>query len=220
MKRVLATCILIGVIAAAVWYVFVIAPRHTPWEETGTISVLYWGVPTTTGATQELSFTVSSVRLIDEEGSEVPLTVLGRDLRIHSRDASVRALEDASIHTGSWGGVRFSLKDVELKNSIHEASPQQVSLLNSTFVLPTAFELGPDEHIVLLLGFETAQAVHDADGLPVYLPVIRTELRRGATVLEDDKHNARVEGGTILESTIFGTAWDGSLRKNYRARAE
>jgi hypothetical protein len=165
-----------------------------------------------------LGFGLADVRLMEGKNA-VRLALTTRRILLDVQDTRPYELLRTNVHTGSYTGIGFSMKSPELRNDWQEESPpEHVALGAEEIFLDTPFTVETGTITVIILGFESLQAIRQHDDTVVYLPVIHTEVRTGATVELGDGTSVTVRNGSIVHNVIFGMDWDGTIRKNFRAR--
>lgn len=213
----LVSLTLLGCVA---WYLWIVAPKKAPWEESGSLVVAVRVLP---GPVREddraLGVNVDDVMLVRDTGDAVRATVLTRHVLLADTDDSVRVILETNVAVGSYAGVRLSLSSPEQRNAwTGDMAPAPITLVGEHMSLDIPFTVEKDTITALVLGFETNQAIHEHEGNNVYLPVIHTEARVGADVNTIAGDVVEVSGGSILGSKMFGMDWDASTYFNYRAQ--
>jgi hypothetical protein len=219
-RRILSLVVVALLIVAGVWYVVMVVPRNAPWEESGTVVVVTRAIPEPArNASAVLGFGLADVRLAEGDGA-VRLALTTRRILLDVQDTRPYELLRTNVHTGSYTGIGFSMKSPELRNDWQEDSPpEHIALGAEEIFLDTPFTVEADTITVIILGFESLQAIRPRDDAVVYLPVIHTEVRTGAVVEPGEGTSVTVREGSIVHNVIFGMDWDGVMRKNFRTRA-
>jgi hypothetical protein len=190
-------------------------PSLTPWVATGRVVVVVRAVPTDTD--QLLGLGIDTMTLESERGS-TPVSMRIRRALLDPKSDAGSTLLDTEARTGAYSGFSFELTSPEVRNSWQgDTPPEAVALDHTQVTLPAPYQVYEGETTVLILSFESTQALHHQDNRTVYLPVVQVETRHGGTVeTTPDTNSARVEGGTILSSATYGMDWDGRMRHNFR----
>jgi hypothetical protein len=218
-RRIASLIVAVLLIVAGVWYVLVVVPRNAPWEESGTVVVVTRAIPEPARSSPSvLGFGLADMRLTEGDDA-VRLALTIRRILLDVQDTRPYELLRTDVHTGLYTGIGFSMKSPELRNDWQEKSPpQHVALGAEEIYLDTPFTVEADTVTVIILGFESLQAIRPRDESVVYLPVIHAEVRTGAVVEPGEGTSVTVRDGSIVHNIIFGMDWDGTIRKNFRAR--
>lgn len=211
--RVLA---MLAVAVALLITVTYFLPGATPWVPTGRLVIAVRAVPYTE-TDRTLGFGLDDMTLTTGDDT-TEVNILARRVQLDPKSEAVTVILDTSARTGGYSGFGFTLSSPELRNPWQgSAVPESVSLTHDTVAFPIAYQVVEGETTVILLSFETVQALHEKDGTKEYLPVVQAETRHGGSVGVDESGAIRIEGGTISASATYGMDWDGRMRYNFRA---
>jgi len=189
-----------------------------PWEAGGRLVV---AVRTTPGKTsnETIVLGIDTMRLVEQDGTNRTVNTLTKRVTLTPGSDHVDILFDMTAPVGDYSGLSFVLKSPELRNSWEEdTAPTPITLEGDTVQLDSAFRVEKETTSVIVLSFETIQALYDTDGATRYLPVIQVETRTGTTVTMNDDGSPVLEGGTIVKSATYGMGWDGLMHYNTRAK--
>jgi|GEM_PF-2742502 len=218
--RILSALLVLLLIAILV--VVFVRPAETLLGPTGRVVIVAYAIPVPgRDAEQTMGLGVDNVMLQGALGDEARASLFTRRVLLNSNDIVRHKLLEASVPVGSYGGVQFTLKSPELRNAWEgEEAPQSVTLHGDQVVLGVPYSVTEETTTAILLGFETLQALHENEQGNVYLPVVQTETRTNATIVDEGDGIVRIEGGVITASATYGMDWDQDMKLNFRARTK
>lgn len=211
----------VALLACAVWYLWLVAPKSAPWEKSGTLVIATRTVSGTGDGGEMLGLTVDDVWLVRDTGEEVRATVLSRHVLLNERDTGIQLLVDTTLAVGEYAGIRLTLRNPERRNAWEgDTPPLPVTLAGETVSVAVPFRIEQDTLTALIVGFEAQQALYEREGATVYLPVLHAEARLGAVVAQETDGVVEIRDGIVLTSMMFGMDWDGAVYFNYRPRPD
>jgi hypothetical protein len=212
--------IIIGIVAiiAILGTLTYFLPGAAPWVPTGRLVVAVRAVPyTDTDLTLGLGIDNMALSAIDDR---TQVSVLTRRVQFDPKSEATTILLDTSVRAREYTGFSFLLSSPELRNPTQgDTAPESVSLVHDNVAFPIPYTVVAGETTVILLSFETIQAMHESDKGKQYLPVVQGETRHGGSVGTSESGVTRIENGTISGSATYGMDWDGRMRLNFRASA-
>jgi hypothetical protein len=186
-----------------------------PWQPSGTVSLFTYAVPEDEAQGETLGIGIYDITLLRENHSGFTLPNGAHTLLATPPD--IHMLVNAEVPAGTYTGIRFSIRNLEVRNDWRsDGAPESLSLLHDSVTFPTPFTVHEDTTTIVLAGFETQRAIRVRDGNRVYLPTIALEIREHAPLQPDDATSAP-HGGTTVQNATFGMSWDGSMKRNFRA---
>jgi hypothetical protein len=211
--RVIVSSIVFLILAGVLTY---FAPGLTPWVPTGRLVVAVRAVPYLE-SDLTLTLGLDTMTLLQEENA-TQVSVLTRRVLFDPKSDAITVLLDTGVRAGAYTGFSVMLTSPELRNPWQgDVAPKSVSLLQEAVAFPIPYTVIEHETTVVLLSFETLQALHEQDGRTEYLPVVQAETRHGGSVGTSEVGDVRIEGGAISGSVTYGMDWDGRMRHNFRA---
>ncbi|HCC05327.1 TPA: hypothetical protein DEP58_03405 [Patescibacteria group bacterium] len=206
-------------LALSLFFFFFISPIPAPWVPSGRLILAVRAVPSPS-ADFTLLLGIDNIELYKAGGGTEKVTVRTRRVTLEPGSDALALVLDASVPPGNYSGFGFLLTSPELRNSWQEEeAPTYMSLVGDTVRMNSPFHIEKDVTSAIVLAFETLTAIHEKDGVKLYLPVIQTETRFNATPSLEDESAIHIQGGSIEHSATFGMDWDGRMRYNFRASA-
>jgi hypothetical protein len=201
------------VIGATVTYFF---PAAAPWSATGHLVIAVRSVPLP-DATSTIGFGMEDMELL-AHGDSTRISVLPRRVTLDPTEDTITVVMDTGVRAGTYDGFSFLMSSPEERNPWQQdAPPESVALVHDLVLVPVPYTVVEGQTTVILLSFETLQAIHERKDGNKYLPVIQVETRYGGTIGTDESGATRVAGGAITGSATYGMDWNGRMRQNFRA---
>ncbi len=204
-----------GIVVVGVLLTYYV-PSLTPWVPTGRLVIAVRAVPAE--SSDLLGLGIDTMVLSGENGS-AQVSMRTRRALFDPKSDVVTTLLDTEARIGTYGGFSFELTSPELRNRWQEdVAPKAVSLAHAPVALPAPYTILENETTVIILSFETLQAMHYREDGATYLPVIQVETRQGGSAITNEETGVvQIEGGSISSSATYGMDWDGRIRHNFRA---
>ncbi len=208
---------LLAILGAGLVVVMIFSSSGAPWTPKGTLVVVTRAVPVlddTTGVTA-FGFGIDDIVLQREDGDTDRISIFTRRILFDLRQMALNTLLDTRVPTGTYTTLDMRLTSPELRNDQSEGTaPGQVSLPFEHITLPITYRVEENVTTVILIGFETLQAIHDNK----YLPVLQVETRTGSSIRTNESGQIYVDGGVIVNNATYGMDWSGAMHQNFRAQ--
>jgi hypothetical protein len=119
---------------------------------------------------------------------------------------------------GDYSGFSFTLKSPSLTNPWQDdEAPEGITIPGERVSLMSPYVVRENETTTIILNVETVQALHEKDGMQIYLPVVQIETRNGSDA-SVSATMVQIRGGEITSSATYGMTWEGTMRYNFRER--
>jgi len=216
--------VLVGILAlliVAIAAVLFLRPSAAPWTPSGRVAIVVYAVPTADRSEARIfGVGIDDVLFTSTAGATERASMLTRRVQLSSDRISRYLVLEADTAVGSYSTIRFSMKSPEVRNDWQGNAPaESVQPVSEEIELAVPYEVAGGETTAILIGIETFQALHEENGVLLYLPVFQTETRTGATIIKEAGDTVSIEGGVIVGSATYGMDWSGEVRYNFRAPA-
>ena len=174
------------------------------------------------GAISEINMTVSKVEMHSAASADAWVTVSSTpktfDLLELNASSENEVLADVKTAVGTYDQVRLSVDSIIVK--MKDGSTKTAKLPSGVLKINTAVLVRAEETASVNFDFLADKSLHvTGNGTYIFAPVVKTEVKSGATVNVAANGVVTINGGKVDNSSQMGMDVDGSVKLNFQIDA-